>query len=255
MSPPDRYLRIFDVKKYREIQPIVEGLDNQDVDPQQALALIQEVTNIVKGSEFQRYSNPNSIHDYLYYFQNGSNLIKENRLSEWDEEKNHGGSIINSIISCFCCPKYQYSDLSVPEVSGTMIDYTDVYGIFHRFDNKILDTLDFRSKDCPLERLPGDTWAGVFDPEKLSILTNITERKISILSRPNHILYGIHSEYSLNCFRISSKPPRSRDLEEGYFAVIHQDWQKELLVFYHDFHRLLKMAESHPSHTILNEVA
>jgi hypothetical protein len=52
MSAPEYYLRLFDVKKYREIQPIIEGIVRHDVEADRVISLIKTAQQVVQTDDF-----------------------------------------------------------------------------------------------------------------------------------------------------------------------------------------------------------
>jgi flagellin-specific chaperone FliS len=263
MSPPDRYLRLFDLKKYREIQPITEGINQRDVDTEQAISLINRAVSVVKTENFKKYNDKNKINFVTTELQEGLDILQEGRLSEqsaWYDCHNHGGDKLNTIITLICCPSYQSSEYS-KQTSDATLSYLDYYGYLNSFNKDLYNILEINR--CSIDSIPlleslpsdsgnADTW--IFDRQGFIELNQIVSQDISALSQLNSILYEIsNSRWHIN-FKVLPKSLNPRDLDEGYEAIPQPEIQSKLLKFYTKFNNLLELANANSDYTIINEV-
>jgi hypothetical protein len=103
MSVPDRYIRLFDLAKYREIQPITDGIKEKNADLKEVIGLLERATNIVQGSEFKKY---NGCDIFITGLEDGLEMMQEGGLLNWLPPR--GSDKLNIIILSICCPRYQH---------------------------------------------------------------------------------------------------------------------------------------------------
>lgn len=77
------YIRVFDLEKYREIQPIVESIYGKSADPDLVTALIRESIDKIKSDEFKKYHEEWIQERYSDSLQSALKLVQSGRLSEW----------------------------------------------------------------------------------------------------------------------------------------------------------------------------
>jgi hypothetical protein len=229
MDNPSRYIRLFDVEKYREIQPVIEGIKNRCAKAEDVIPVLEAARKIAETDDFIKY-NDDKIGTAANYLQLTIAKIQVSGVSKWfdalDKGEIFGHDILHTVYRFICCPKYQRATLMMPFVAGTTIEYGDVYHSYNVCDLGLFDLLD--SSDYA-ERLP-------MDVKKFGIITTIfnqdeLEEIAEVVEEDN---------FSLSKLEISS------DREE-------YRWQKEYLEFYDNFNRLLEIVNSHPKYTLLNE--
>ena len=138
MTPLPYFFRIFDLKRYREIEPIIVDILNSSIDADRIKTLLQKAIDIVEGDEFKKYNSKSMRHDFGV-FQSMMSLINENRFEEWKEGKDdemndyRPKSVAIHLVEALCCPKYQlhYWD-NIPQSENTLEYqyYTDSFYSF-----------------------------------------------------------------------------------------------------------------------------
>jgi hypothetical protein len=229
MDNPSRYIRLFDVEKYREIQPIIEGIKNRCAKAEDVIPVLEAARKIAETDDFIKY-NDDETRIEAKYLQLTIVTIQVSGISKWfdalDKGEIFGRDILHRVYRFICCPKYQWATLGMPFITGTTIEYEDVYFSRNVCDLGLFDLLD--SSDYA-ERLP-------MDVKKFGIITTIFNR--DELEEITEIVE--EDNFNLSKLELSS------DREE-------YRWQKEYLEFYDNFNRLLKIVNSHPKYTLLNE--
>jgi hypothetical protein len=229
MQNPTRYLRLFDIKKYREIQPIIEGIVKRSAEDEQVVSLLEAVIDIAKGNDFRQYNDPEDPDTYVRYFQRVLGVIKTSGIvtlfDMLNQEDDAGFDVVQELYSFICCPKYQVSTYDQPVISGTSIEYGDTYYGFRVCDLDLHEMLSFY---YPSERLPiemkGEGFVvSVFDQQQLATLTRVAVKDTSNLRQ-------------LSC---DSDEDEKRKLE--------------YLEFYTSFNYLLRLANLCPEYSILNK--
>jgi hypothetical protein len=158
MSPPPRYLRLFDVQKYREIQPIIEGIDRRDADAEDVIALLRAAKKVTETNDFIIYNDPDQDEGYPEEMQKRIDLIKENGIVAWfdslDRGENFGSDVIFQLYSYLCCPKYQGSAYGDLVISDMTVEYEMIcYGL--EICDLYLPRL-LTSESLPVKILPKD---------------------------------------------------------------------------------------------------
>jgi hypothetical protein len=229
MDNPLRYLRLFDVEKYREIQFIIEGIKNRNAKVEDVIPLLETAKKIAETDDFIKY-NDDEARTEAKCLQINMNTIQTSGILEWfcmlDKGENLGRDILHRVYSFICCPKFQRTTFMEPFISGMTIQYEDVYFSRNVCDLGLFDLLD--SSDYA-ERLP-------MEIKEFGIITTIFNQ--DELEEIAEIL----EEDNVNL----SKLKLSSDKDEYKRQI-------EYLEFYDDFNRLLKLANSHPRYTLLNE--
>ena len=84
-TPSHHRLRLFDLEKYREIQPIIEGISKRDtsVEVERVISMIKSAENIVRSDDFKKY-NPDYIYeDYAEDLHDVLDILENNSLQIW----------------------------------------------------------------------------------------------------------------------------------------------------------------------------
>jgi hypothetical protein len=77
------YIRVFDLDKYREIQPIVQSINNRSADPELVTSLIREAIDKTETDDFKKYNVDWIQEIYSDSLQSALKLVQSGRLSEW----------------------------------------------------------------------------------------------------------------------------------------------------------------------------
>ena len=203
MSAPECYLRLFDVKKYREIQPIIEGIINRDIAVEQVISLFEAAREVVYTDDFKKY-NPDWIYEDDYKSLGDElEMLENNDISIWYAEIDRYNyfDTLKSITKRICCPKYQSDpeDRQPEEISGTTVDcshflwnyqiyYSELEHSLRRINNRIeefsfesgSDGIYFYDRQCLTEF----TQAAIEDVDTISRLdTNANEYDPEIIKK------------------------------------------------------------------------
>jgi hypothetical protein len=249
MSPPPRYIRLFDINKYREIQPVTDGINKRRVDLSQATKLVETALDLVHGKEFQRYHSESSIEYFISEIKDGLEIIKEGDLSNW--YAHDGSDKLNMIISTICCPRYQFYSDNHETDSDTTLSYLEYTRDLYFFNERLYNML----QSYELEVLPSDNsdeaavW--IFTTQDMAEITEMVVRDLDILSQLNNVLYWICSRS--NYMKVSSTPPQVEDLNPGDTVTAEPETQAGLINFYRKFNHIINIANSNQSYTIVNE--
>ena len=203
MSAPECYLRLFDIKKYREIQPIIEGIINRDIAVKQVISLFEAAREVVYTDDFKKY-NPDWIYEDDYKSLGDElEILKNNDISIWYAELDRYNyfDTLESITEYICCPKYQFDleDRQPEEISGTTVDCSHFlwnYQIYYselehslRFSDDRVEEFSFSSGTDGMyfydrQYLTEFTQAAIEDVDKISQLdTNTTEYDREIIEK------------------------------------------------------------------------
>jgi hypothetical protein len=217
------FLRLFDLKKYRNIQSIIESVANQSMDYQQVILLVKEAIKIVKHNDFEKYNDPDERECFLEDLQEILDVLQKKEFFSWfDDERNT--YILRNVALLICCPDFQESS-TYNEESGTRIDYEDVlYG----------------SKICELDFI--EVSENFESGEIISVLSN--ETKIQILSQKQitEIDKSIHRD-TITLIK----------LENSLLSERHSLLREIYLKFYFNLKNLIDRVKSNNNYTLLNE--
>jgi hypothetical protein len=235
MSSPEYYLRLFDLKKYREIQPIIEDIVRRDVTADRVISLIKAAQQVVQTDDFKKYNSESVVDSDNSLFCEYLKMIERDGILAWFEELDLRNYIntLEPIVLSICCPKYQFSteDLQGEELSGTSINYYYLIGQSDIYDLELRELLEFNNSI--IERFPYDSYdcseMGVFyNRQYLEELNRAVSEDIDLLSRSD-----------VNLDRYSPQ----------YHASVIADHLK----IYDDFNFLLKLANLSEDYTLLRQ--
>jgi hypothetical protein len=188
MSIPNRYIRLFDLAKYREIQPVTDGIDKRNVDPGKVIDLIKRAMDIAQSSDFKKYNSEITIDFATFELQEALEIMQEKSILDW---YSYGSDKLNQIISLICCPRYQSSPNFDETDSDAVINYISCYLHLENFNKKLYEMLAYRRS----ETLPSDdndeAAAWVFSRQELMELSIMVKQDLDTLSQPNGVLYEI----------------------------------------------------------------
>jgi hypothetical protein len=260
MTPPPYSFRVFDLNKYREIQPVIADILNSSVDAERLKVLLKEAINIVEGEEFKKYNDKSMRTDYEV-FQSMMSLIDENRFEEWTEKKNddweeyYPANVATRFVEVLCCPKYQvfYND-NLPR-SETTFQYPyfadsfysprsygrDIYSLIQETG---VEDISFNESFC------------FFNFRQLAKFSKIISDEYELLRDPENTLYAIHKknpddqgDYMASV--LFSSPPTDEYLEGKYYALPDSIRHKLKTDFYERIINFLISVK--PGFTILND--
>jgi hypothetical protein len=231
MKNPPRYLRLFDVQKYREIQPIIEGIDRRDAGTEDVISLLKAAKEVAETNDFIIYNDPDQDDSYSEEMQKRINLIQKSGIAAWfdslDRGEHLGSDVVVQIYSYICCPKYQdlaHGDLAISDmtVEYQMLRYG--LGICDLYLPGLLS-----SKSLPVEILPND----IKDEGNV----------FSIISREQ--FPEITEAAKTDVFNLLQL-----DCEDNSYIIETRD---ECLEIYKRFNHLLNAANSHANYTLFME--
>ncbi len=237
MSRPERYIRLFDLSKYREIQPVVEQINGKNIysgniDFEKTIDLVKTAIDIAESDEFSRYNKRyNNANAFDSELQSALSILQERRLADWylygGEDK------LNVIISLICCPGYQSCTFNRETDSDTTVSYAECYPDLYQLSIKLYEMLDYGGS----ETLPSDiadagaVW--ILTRQELAELAPMVEQNLAVLS------------HSL---------PQIKNSRERRNFVASPEVQARLMNFYSKFNRILESAISNPNYTIVKEL-
>ncbi len=222
MNPCERYLRLFDLKKYREIQPIIDSIAYRNVDCQQVIPLVEAAWAISKLDDFVKYNDPDMREVHDEEFGKLLKVLKTEELLSWLDASAYRIQILRNVVFLICCPKYREL-LFDGEDAGTTIGYID---IINEVEICPLDSLDWLvNLDLIEEILVGDdeTALYVYSRKQIIEMNKQVSQDILALSQ----LGGLSKEYS--------------------------DKKLTFQAFYNDFKKMIDFAMCNPDYTILNQ--
>jgi hypothetical protein len=164
MSPPERSFRLFDAKKYEEIEPVIKAIHGKTASNEQVTALINEALAIVETDDFKKNNfnkewsatSPRTLQEALILIEYLGVLAWPGELIFYDP--------LSTIICVTCCPNYQEIGYS-----KFRVDYTESYGYVTEFTEELHDILS-----CPI-LLPSDSLdLGIYNSEMLAKITRMT---------------------------------------------------------------------------------
>jgi hypothetical protein len=249
MSVPDRYIRLFDLAKYREIQPITDGIKEKNADLKEVIGLLERATNIVQGSEFKKY---NGCDIFITGLEDGLEMMQEGGLLNWLPPR--GSDKLNIIILSICCPRYQHA----PEYkeykkadAGTVINYVGCYSHLYYFNRDLYEMLtNGRAEFLPNDIGESAEW--IFTRQELTELAVMVKQDLVTLSQPNFTLYMIIDRTSF--VRASASFMEDEEVEAGYSIFPATELTSMFLEFYSELDCLLEEAIANPDYTIINEI-
>jgi hypothetical protein len=263
MSQDPYFFRIFDLKKYREIEPVIIDILNSSVDAERLEVLLKEAINIIESDEFKKYNDKSMRFDFDV-FQSMINLINENRFEEWTDKKDdkwdefYPENVAIHLVEILCCPKYQlyYSD-NLPQSEMTL-EYMYGVGAFYSFEKDIFSIL----RETGTESLPFKRGLCFFNPRQLAKFSKIISDDYELLRDPENTLYAIFkkkiydqdSSFDQDTYVVSelfSRPPTLEELGEKYYALPDPIRQSKMICFYEKIIDLLRLAS--PKFTIVND--
>jgi hypothetical protein len=223
MNPCERYLRLFDLKKYREIQPVIDSIAYRNVDCMQVIPLVKAAWEISKLDEFVKYndSDMREVHDEE--FGELLQVLRKKELLSWLDAKSNRIQTLRNVVFLICCPKYRESLFDGEDV-GTTIGYIE---ILNKDEIYPLYSLDWIGLLDSIERIPvGDV-----------------ETSVHIYSRKQ--LVEMDRDVSRDLLTLSQ-------LDEGS-SEEYSDKRLSFLAFYNDFKKMTDLAMCNPDYTILNQ--
>jgi hypothetical protein len=257
MTPPPYFFRVFDLSKYREIEPVIADILNSSVDAERMEILLKEAINIVEGDDFKKYNDESMRYEYGV-FQSMTNLINENRFEEWKEKKDDGWNeyypknVALRFVEVLCCPKYQlYCYDHLPKSENTF-EYQYSTDAFYSFGKDIHGLI----RETGAELLSFERGICFFNLRQMAKFVKIISDDYELLRDPENTLYAIYKknlggEDSYMTSEIFSRPPTDEELEGKYYALPDSVRQISMINFYEKIINFLTPIK--PKFTILND--
>jgi hypothetical protein len=250
MSVPDRYIRLFDLAKYREIQPITDGIKQRNADSTGVINLIQRAMNVVQSSEFEKYNGRD--HIFMIELEDALEIMQEKSLSDWHYYTS--SDKLNVIILSICCPRYQNSpeDKEYQKAdAGTVINYVECYSHLYYFNRDLYEMLANRRAEF-LPNDIGESAEWIFTRQELTELAVMVKQDLVTLSQPDFTLYMIINKTSF--VRVSASFLKDEEIEAGYSIFPATEITSMFLEFYSELDCLLEEAIANSDYTIINEI-
>jgi hypothetical protein len=158
MKNPPRYLRLFDVQKYREIQPVIEGIVRRDANAKDVISLLKAAKEVAETDEYKKYNGSDPDQSYAEEMQESVDIIQKSGIKAWFDELNQdqgilsGCDIVYQLYSYICCPKYQWSVYLDLAISDMTVEYETLYYGCMFFDLRLPHMLSYEY--LPVEELP-----------------------------------------------------------------------------------------------------
>lgn len=92
------YLRLFDVEKYREIQPITDGIISRTAKADDVISLLKAAKEVTESEDFIMYNDPDQDDGCSEEMQGRIDLIKKSGIKAWfdglDREEYGGYDVV-----------------------------------------------------------------------------------------------------------------------------------------------------------------
>jgi hypothetical protein len=234
--------RLFDIEKYRSIQPIIQRMLDRKASISEATCLVDKALSIAVTDEFDKYNNEGEYGNLTQRILGRiQDLIQEGRLAELPDIESD--DMLRIIILVICCPRFQLmTSIHVKEISDTCADYTDL-GWLDSLSEELIDILDIYEDDIfPLERIPSNNGRmGVFDKEQLAKIRLVVSKNIIALSDKKY-------DHLKKIAKSSGV-----DLDKDLLHMIDVRTHLDLLNFHNKFYTILELANSQPCYTVISE--
>jgi hypothetical protein len=234
--------RLFDIKKYRSIQPIIERIVDRQSNPSEAMFLVDEALKIAGTDEFSKYNCEGEYGNLSYrILERTKDCIQEGKLLEIPDIRSD--NMLQMIILVTCCPRFQLmTSIHVEEISDTHADYTDLWGM-NSLNEELALILDILREDVyPLEIiLEIDGIMGVFSKEQLAKIEPMVVKNIKTLADKKYDY--LKKIYKDSGNRLGGNPASMLDVKKHI----------NMLEFNNELYTVLKLANSHPDYTVLDE--
>ncbi len=223
------YLRLFDLEKYREIQPIIEGIAKRDIklEVEQVISLVKAAASVLQTEDFKEY-NDECLEDNILEMDEILSSIEEGDILKMfaflDKRKDPCVyDALRIMVFLICCPKYQeeVAGREPEQNSGTTIEYSDIYWWRNHSENlNVFRLLDYTGKESHYENIliESEGYVSIFNQQQIEELYQASIPDIPMIAE----------------FDISP------------------DMREEYLKFYDDLNFLLKLANVQDKYTIVN---
>jgi hypothetical protein len=206
MSPPGRSFRLFDAKKYEEIQPVVEEIYSRTASNEQAISLINKALNIVETDDFEK---KNSSMCAAKMFRETITLVEYLGLPAWPGAW-RSSDPLGTIIHVICCPNYR--ELGYSEI---FVDYTECFGLVDSFTKGLQDSLH-NSTSIPSDCLDMSIYGLNALATITKIMSTIDPRVIAGSLDPRHRPMAMTFYTDLSCLiRLANSQPHYTILYES----------------------------------------
>jgi hypothetical protein len=226
------YLRLFDLEKYREIQPIIEGIAKRDIklEVEQVISLVKAAASVLQTKDFKEYNDEECLEDNILEMDEILSSIEEGDILKMftflDKRKDPCVyDALRLMVFLICCPKYQeeVAGREPEQNSGTTIEYSDIYWWRNHSENlNVFRLLDYTGKESHYENIliESEGYVSIFNQQQIEELYQASIPDIPMIAE----------------FDISP------------------DMREEYLKFYDDLNFLLKLVNIQDEYTIVNVV-
>jgi hypothetical protein len=270
----NRCLRLFDARKYKEIEPLLAQLRDQSISINELSRLIRSGIYIVESDEFKLYNDNEDREFFLEPFQYILDLIETQRIAEWFSAQSHQytsiepDSLFASLIVLLCCPKYQapeFSEYQAPDFSktedtrlpsDTTIGYYSGIGTFYSLALGCFQDIHSAMEEIGMETLLVDAYSHpeleIFTHEKLLTFSQVVYDDYRELSDPSKEMYAIYQGGSTSKLVMLEESPTPKQLK-GCRAEKSIHHRERLLSFYIRLVKLVDLANLDCDYTIITE--
>jgi hypothetical protein len=226
------YLRLFDLEKYREIQPIIEGIAKRDIklEVEQVISLVKAAASVLQTKDFKEYNDEECLEDNILEMDEILSSIEEGDILKMftflDKRKDPCVyDALRLMVFLICCPKYQeeVAGREPEQNSGTTIEYSDIYWWRNHSENlNVFRLLNYTGKESHYENIliESEGYVSIFNQQQIEELYQASIPDIPMIAE----------------FDISP------------------DMREEYLKFYDDLNFLLKLVNIQDEYTIVNVV-
>jgi hypothetical protein len=250
------HFRLFDVKKYKQLEPVLAKLLNKTIASNDLAILLKEGVSVAESDDFKKYNDISDTRYFVEAFSEILELIDANDFLKWVNTESYEltdqepKSLFGYLVVLLCCPKFQWFSSDKLPITETTIKYSECLGHFYSCGQNMYSMLN----EIGTENLLGDTELMMFNLQQLKRLNTVIAEDYNELCDPNRTLYMILNQEDGSFIEVImlEQPPAPEQLR-GCYAEASPKYHRELLDFYTRMTKLLSLANANPNYTILNE--
>jgi hypothetical protein len=220
------HLRLFDLKKYRKIQPVLKSIYEGIEDCQQLIPFIMEAKKNVEHDDFEKYNDPDERECYFDDFEEILGILREGNLITWlytGQDSDLHRHVLANVFKLYCFPNFQVLADENKKL-GTKLSYWEILLNSEICQLDLRDVLDNLSSGEVVPLSSHDTTYHILTPQQLADLEKKASHDILTLS-------------ALENFQ-----------EERHFSL------KEIyLTFCFDLQNLINLAKGNDDYTLISE--
>lgn len=220
------HLRLFDLKKYRKMQPILKSIYEGIEDCQQLIPFIMEAKKNVEHDDFEKYNDPDERECYFDDFEEILGILQEGNLITWlytGQDSDLHRYVLANVFKLYCFPNFQVLVYQNKKL-GTGISYGEIWLDSEICQLDLIEVLDNLSSGEFVPLSSYDTKYHILTPQQLAEL----EKKAS------------HDILTLSALE-SFQEERHVFLKETY------------LTFCFDLQNLINLAKGNDDYTLISE--